>query len=138
MTGQSVSRRRAMQHLSAAMLAGSAMAAGARPARAAGTVQMISHRYPALEYYAEKMRTAIPGVDGQHPADADRQGERSWRPSPCRRKADTLDIVYASDSTVLKFVKNGWLRPLDDLWAKYRDEFNLDDFPESVLQDLSL
>ena len=30
--------------------------------RAAGTIQMISHRYPALEYYAEKMRTAIPGV----------------------------------------------------------------------------
>ena len=31
-------------------------------ARAAGTIQMISHRYPALEYYAGKMRDAIPGV----------------------------------------------------------------------------
>ncbi len=28
--------------------------------------------------------------------------------------------------------KNGWFRPLDDLWAKYRDEFKLDDFPEAV------
>ena len=33
------------------------------PARAAAPVQMISHRFPALEYIAEKMRTAIPGVE---------------------------------------------------------------------------
>jgi ABC-type glycerol-3-phosphate transport system substrate-binding protein len=48
-------------------------------------------------------------------------------------KADTLDIVYASDTTFQTFVKNGWFRPLDDLWAKYKDEFNLGDFPESIL-----
>ncbi len=47
-------------------------------------------------------------------------------------KSDTLDIVYASDTSFQTFVKNGWFRPLDDLWAKYRDEFKLDDFPESV------
>ncbi len=29
-------------------------------------------------------------------------------------------------------MKNGWFRPLDDLWAKYNDEFKLDDFPEAV------
>ncbi|MEO1017771.1 MAG: hypothetical protein AAFY56_08765, partial [Pseudomonadota bacterium] len=26
-------------------------------------VQMISHRYPALEFYAERMHEAVPGVD---------------------------------------------------------------------------
>ena len=50
-------------------------------------------------------------------------------------KADTIDIVYASESSFQTFVKNGWLRPLDDLWAKYRDEFKLDDFPRRS-QDL--
>ena len=47
-------------------------------------------------------------------------------------KSDTPDIVYASDTSFQTFVKNGWFRPLDDLWAKYRDEFKLDDFPDSV------
>ena len=43
-------------------LSATAAASFATGVRAAGTIQMISHRYPALEYYAEKMRTAIPGV----------------------------------------------------------------------------
>ena len=34
-----------------------------RPARAAATMQMISHRFPALEYLAGNIRTAIPGVE---------------------------------------------------------------------------
>jgi hypothetical protein len=32
-------------------------------ASAAAPVQMISHRFPAIEYIAGKMRTAIPGVE---------------------------------------------------------------------------
>ena len=47
-------------------------------------------------------------------------------------KSDTPDIVYASDASYQTFARNGWLRPLDDLWAKYRDEFKLDDCPEPV------
>jgi len=30
-------------------------------------------------------------------------------------------------------VKNGWFRPLDDLWAKFKDEFKLGDFPDATL-----
>ena len=103
---------------------------GAR-ARAAGTIQMISHRYPALEYFAEKMRTAIPGVTvNTQLMPFDKALELIT--IAMSSKADTLDIVYASDTSFQTFAKNGWIRPLDDLWAKYRDEFKLDDFPESV------
>jgi ABC-type glycerol-3-phosphate transport system substrate-binding protein len=52
-------------------------------------------------------------------------------------KADTVDLTYLNDSTFLKFAKNGWLRPLDDLWEKYREEFKLDDFPENVRKTFS-
>ena len=103
---------------------------GAR-ARAAGTIQMISHRYPALEYFAEKMRGAIPGttVNTQlMPFDKALELITIAMSS----KSDTPDIVYASDTSFQTFAKNGWLRPLDDLWAKYRDEFKLDDCPEAV------
>ena len=109
---------------------------GAR-ARAAGTIQMISHRYPALEYYAEKMRSAIPGttVNTQlMPIDKALELITIAMSS----KSDTPDIVYASDTSFQTFAKNGWLRPLDDLWAKYRDEFKLDDCPESVRKTYTL
>ena len=103
---------------------------GAR-ARAAGTIQMISHRYPALEYYAEKMRNAVPGtaVNTQlMPFDKALELITIAMSS----KSDTPDIVYASDASYQTFARNGWLRPLDDLWAKFRDEFKLDDCPEPV------
>ena len=121
-------------HISRRGVVGAALAApavlGSR-ARAAGTVQMISHRYPALEYYAEKMRSAVPGVTvNTQLMPIDKALELAT--IALSSKADTVDILYCNDTSFQTFVKNGWLRPLDDLWAKYRDEFKLDDFPESA------
>jgi multiple sugar transport system substrate-binding protein len=100
-------------------------------AHAAGTIQMISHRYPALEYFAEKMRTAIPGVTvNTQLMPFDKALELIT--IAMSSKSDTPDIVYASDTSFQTFARNGWLRPLDDLWAKYREEYQLDDFPDSV------
>ncbi len=102
------------------------------PARAAGTIQMISHRYPALEHYAEVMRGAVPGVTvNTQLMPIDKAMELAT--IALSSKSDTPDIVYASDTTFQTFVRNGWFRPVDDLWAKYKDEFKLDDFPDSVL-----
>jgi ABC-type glycerol-3-phosphate transport system substrate-binding protein len=126
MAGFNWSRRRVMQAFAAApAILGSA-------ARAAGTIQMVSHRYPALEYYAEKMRNALPGVTvNTQLMPFDKALELIT--IAFSSKADTIDIVYASDATFLTFAKNGWLRPIDDLWEKYKAEFKLDDFPDSVL-----
>jgi ABC-type glycerol-3-phosphate transport system substrate-binding protein len=102
-------------------------------ARAAGTIQMISHRYPALEHYAEKMRGAIPGVTvNTQLMPFDKAIELAT--IALSSKSDTPDIVYASDTTMRTFVKNGWFRPLDDLWAKHREEFKLGDYPDAVLE----
>ena len=101
--------------------------------RAAGTVQMISHRYPALELWAAKMKTAVPGVEvNTQLVPFDKALELST--IALSAKSDTLDIVYASDATFANFVKSGWIRPLDDLWAKYKAEFKLDDIADSVIK----
>jgi ABC-type glycerol-3-phosphate transport system substrate-binding protein len=117
------------------LLAGALLAAAASmaaPARAAETVQMISHRYPALEFYAERMQEALPGVEiNTQLMPHDKAMELAT--IALSSKADTVDIVYLNDSTFLSFAKNGWLRPLDDLFEKYKDEFGLDDFTESAL-----
>ena len=121
-----INRRRLLQ---AAIAAPAIIGA---PARSAGTIQMISHRYPALEYYAEKMRTAIPGVAvNTQLMPIDKAIELAT--IALSAKSDTPDIVYASDTTFQTFVKNGWFRPLDDLWARYADEFALADFPQAAL-----
>ena len=109
---------------------------GTATARAATPVQMISHRYPALEFWASKMKTAVSGVEVNTqlmPFDKALELETIAMSS----KADTLDIVYASDATFANFAKNGWIRPLDDLWAKYKAEFKLDDHADSVVKALT-
>jgi multiple sugar transport system substrate-binding protein len=129
MNGAILSRRGALQTLGAVT---AASLAGGRRARAAAPVQMISHRYPALELFAEKMRTAVDGVQvNTQLMPFDKANELAT--IALSSKADTLDIVYASDSTVQKYAKNGWLMPLDDLFEKYKAEFNLGDFPEKGL-----
>jgi multiple sugar transport system substrate-binding protein len=98
---------------------------------------MISHRYPALEYFAERMRSAVPGTTvNTQLMPFDKALELIT--IALSSKSDTLDIVYASDATFLTFVKNGWLRPLDDLWAKYKQQFDLGDFEEAVLKSYTV
>ena len=73
-------------------------------ARAAGTIQMISHRYPALEYYAGKMRDAIPGVTvNTQLMPFDKALELIT--IALSSKADTPDIVYCNDTTMQTMVK---------------------------------
>ena len=117
--------------ISAAVLA-SAIFSVSADALAQEPVQMISHRYPALEFYAERMREAVPDVEVNTqlmPHDKAMELANIAMSS----KADTVDLVYLNDSTFLSFAKNGWLRPLDDLFEQYKEEFGLDDFADSAL-----
>ncbi|MCB9943906.1 MAG: extracellular solute-binding protein [Geminicoccaceae bacterium] len=108
------------------------MSGGVDRADAADAVQMISHRYPALEFYAERMKEAIEGVEvNTQLMPHDKAMELAT--IALSSKADTVDILYLNDSTFLSFAKNGWLRPLDDLFEKYKEEFNLGDFADSAL-----
>jgi ABC-type glycerol-3-phosphate transport system substrate-binding protein len=82
------------------------------------------------------MKTALPGVEVNTqlvPFDKALELETIALSS----KSDTLDIAYASDATFANFAKNGWIRPLDDLWAKYKAEFKLDDHADSVIKSLT-
>jgi multiple sugar transport system substrate-binding protein len=117
--------------------AGLASPAIMRRAQAADTVvQLISHRYPALEYYAEKMKTALPGVtvDGRLMPSGDAiQLQRIQLSSG----ASTMDIMWCNSITIPSFAKSGWLEPLDDLWEKHRKDLNLDDISPAAIKGCS-
>src|SRR5882762_3591613 len=123
MTIHNPQRRRMIKQLSAgAVTLGTGLTFGRREAFAADQVQLISHRYPALEFWAGKMKTAVPGVDvNAQLMPFDKMGELVT--IAMSSKAPTFDIVYVIDSSIVSYAKNGWLRPLDDLWAKYKGEF---------------
>lgn len=97
------------------------------------TVELLSHRYPALEHYTEKFRTALPGVQVKAQLmPIDKQIELAS--IALSSKSSNLDLVYVSNSTVVQFAARGWLRPLNDLWAKYKDEFNLGDLNPDIVK----
>ncbi len=121
--------------LQTAVLAG-LLALGAASPALAQTIRVISHRQPALELYTNKMKAALPTgeVDvSLMPIDK----ELELASITMSAGSDAIDVVYLNDGALKRFAKNGWLEPLDDLWAKYKQEFNLDDFPPSVIESVS-
>ena len=106
-------------------------------AHAAGeTVQLISHRYPGLEYYADKLKSALPGVA------VDTRLMQAPEAIQLQRLAlssgsGQMDILWANNITMASFAKSGWLEPLDDLWAKHKNEFNLGDINDVLVQSCS-
>jgi ABC-type glycerol-3-phosphate transport system substrate-binding protein len=101
----------------------------------AQTAQIISHRFPALEFFTQKMTEALPDM----PAEAslmpiDQATEKAT--ITLASGSDALDIIYVNEPMMLRFAKAGWLEPLDAYWEKFKDEYNLDDFPDAVLEPL--
>jgi ABC-type glycerol-3-phosphate transport system substrate-binding protein len=100
-------------------------------------VHVLSHRYPALELFTASMREALPGVavDTQL-MPFDKMLEVSN--IAMAAKSDSIDIVYTTDTTVRNSARNGWLRPLNDLWTNLREEFRLDDFADMVMRSATI
>ncbi len=106
------------------------------PALAQEAIRIISHRTPALEYYTNAMKEALP--EGRaNPELMPIDKELELASITMSSKSDAIDVIYLTDTSLQRFAANGWLEPLDDLWEKYKDEFNLDDFPPSVIESMS-
>ena len=127
MAGSTITRRGAI---------GAAAALGLpsiRRSYADAPVSLISHRYPGLEYYAEKIKTALPGV----PVDARlMQAPEAIQLSriSLSARSNQMDLVWANNIVLASFAKSGWLEPLDDLWAKHAQEFNLNDISPTLVK----
>lgn len=101
-------------------------------AGAQDAIKVVSHRYPALEYYAKAMEGALPGTKVEVSLmPQDKSVELSVL--TLSKESDAYDVVWANDSVVQRFAKSGWLEPLDALWAKYKAQFALGDIPDSIL-----
>lgn len=98
----------------------------ARRARAADAASLISHRYPGLEYYADKLKTAVPEMPVE-PRLMQAPEAIQLQRLALSSSSSQLDLLWCNSITMASFAKSGWLEPLDDLWAKHKDEFKLGD-----------
>ena len=99
------------------------------PRRPGAPFQMdLKPSLPGARDSAEKMRGAVPG-HGQSQLMPASTRWTSSPPSPCHRAPTRSTSSMRNQNQVLKYAKNGWLRPLDDLWQKFA-EYNSVDFPD--------
>ncbi len=97
-------------------------------------VSLISHRYPGLEYYAEKIKTALPGVPVEPRLMQAPEAIQLSRIALSAR-SNQMDLIWANNIVMASFAKSGWLEPLDDLWAKHAEEYNLNDIAPSIVKN---
>jgi ABC-type glycerol-3-phosphate transport system substrate-binding protein len=96
------------------------------------TLRLLSHRYPALEFYANALVTEAPkGVK----VETELMTYIDWQTKMrinLSAKSDAYDITYVYPPDLGEFASRGWLYPLDDLIKKYDTQFHFSDIPESV------
>jgi ABC-type glycerol-3-phosphate transport system substrate-binding protein len=121
--------------LALAMLGAAASMAISAPALAQDSIQIISHRYPALEFFTQRMAEALPEMPGEVSLmPIDQATEKAT--ITLAAGSDALDIVYVNEPMLGRFAKAGWLEPLDAYWEKYKEEYDLDDIPEAAIDAL--
>jgi multiple sugar transport system substrate-binding protein len=121
--------------LALALLGAAASLAVSASALAQETIQIISHRYPALEFFTQKMAEALPEMPGEVSLmPIDQATEKAT--ITLAAGSDALDIVYVNEPMLGRFAKAGWLEPLDAYWEKYKAEYDLDDIPAAAVDAL--
>ncbi len=135
-TTKKLTRRTLLKGVAAGGLAIPAIGLASRTVNAANPVQIILYRYPASEFYAEAMRK-VPGTDVNiqlMPSDK----VMELININMSGKSGNFDIIPCNDTNLISYVNNGWLRPLDDLWEKYKDEYDLGDIDANFVKGSSV
>lgn len=98
------------------------------------TLHLLSHRYAALEFYADALAKEAPAgakVESELMTYGDWQQKMRINLSS---KSAAYDMTYIYPPDLGEFASKGWLLPLDDYIKKYWDEYNFGDIPQ-VLWD---
>lgn len=106
--------------------------AGTDSAAPAGdvTLNMLSHTYAALTYFADQMVANAPDGVTVVPEMTDYTSWQEKMRLNLSSKSNAYDITYITPSDLGEFASNGWLVPMDDYIQKYWDQYNFGDIPQ--------
>lgn len=128
----------------ATVLAGSA-AAGAPAASAnaactlnpapdkAVTFNYLGNKFPIIEYYGEQLKTCEGTKNVKVNLDWLPANERDQKANLVLSSGDaSYDIMQCTNRNVYEWADKGWILPMDDLIAKYKEQYNLTDIPDAT------
>jgi len=96
------------------------------------TLHVLSHRYPALEYYAEALQKAAPpNVKVETELMPYDQFIEKMRIN-LAGGSDAYDISYLDPQALKEFADKGWLKPIDQYIKKYDSEYDFSDIPKGI------
>lgn len=103
-------------------------------------INMMGWSFPITDFYAEELEKCNDvdnlTVNTQLLAGADAQEQ--VRLALAAGGDSPYDIVHGANGQVAEWGAPGWLLPLNELVDKYRDEYNLDDIPQTVWDGVTL
>ncbi len=94
------------------------------------TLNMLSHTYAALTYFADEMVANAPEGVTVVPEMTDYTSWQEKMRLNLSSGSDAYDITYITPSDLGEFASNGWLVPLDAYVEKYWDEYDFGDIPQ--------
>lgn len=100
-------------------------------ARAAEPINVLLSRYPAQEVFGEAMKKA-PGVDVNLQLMPNDKVLELLNIN-LAAKSSNFDIIPCNETQVIRYARNGWILPLNDLWNKYKDQYGLGDIEENFV-----
>jgi multiple sugar transport system substrate-binding protein len=98
------------------------------------TIDMIGWAFPITEFYAKEFGklNAVKNLQVNTRLLDSGSAQEQVRLALSGGKKSPYEIVHAANTQIAEWGYPGWLMPLDDLIDKYRDEYDLDDIPETA------
>ena len=103
------------------------------PAEAA-TINVIGWAFPVTEFYAEEFELCdeVENVEVNVQLLDSAGAQEQVRLALSGGGESPFGIVHTANSGLIEMGSQGWLMPLNDMIEKYRDEYDLDDIPQTA------
>lgn len=108
---------------------------GAIPAPAKATsIDMMGWRYPIMEFYGGELEksNAIKNLQVNVQLLDSGSAKEQVKLALSGSGTSPYEIVHADDAFLVEMASSGWLMPLDDLIAKYKDQYDLGDISDAL------
>lgn len=102
------------------------------------TVNVLAYSAPGIDPFSNAMVgcSGVKNLTVRH-SPVDFNGQLTKAPLSLSAQSPSYDVVEVYTSTLTQYAAKGWIQPLDDLIAKYKSQYGLDDISPSLLKQFT-
>lgn len=101
------------------------------------TVNVLAYSAPGIDPFSDAMVACTQGSLEVKHGPVDFSGQLTRAALSLASPTPSYDVIEVYTSTLNQYADAGWLVPLDDLVAKYRDRYNLDDIDPQLKEEFT-